>query len=400
MECGCEILTKTSIGHENYVEFAFPCPTCAIELRFGMNLDQEEGNFEYVNFLNIEPVVCDDIDFVEHPNIIKLDSSFLIPNDCPSLFSPFIMSRISKEDLTAKQTRLIFLRDFAPFIKKLTTHSTNPEYEWFNQNLSILGFDGVETQKEKLNAFLTVFESFSGVFIPEKLNIRNQIKEKLNDFTLNTNEKSFKSLINVYDEENRLVLLLKEIRNLRLNWMDNIAYILIPMYDCLNNDNLDLANYHMCQKRFRDLKSFYIDCSETFCRISVLVATVEGSGKIGTPCIPKKSGTMSVAEFEVMENGSKVDILKNLNVGCYFHGFIDSKLRNGVGHHSAHYDIKLDIVKYRNQNKKGIFDGSITYNEFCEKILRMYIQLENLALYIHWLAFYSYLVNGKYPLHD
>ena len=400
LECEEEVLTKTTIGHENYVEFAFPCPTCAVELRFGMNLDHKAVTFKYVNFLNIEPIKRKDIDFWGHHNIIKLDSSFLIPNDCPPFCSPFIMSKGSQEDLKAKQNRLVFLRESVSYIRKLVTHSARPNYKLFNQNLRALGFDdNVKTEEEKLDSYLSVFEDVTDIFIPDNLNLRDHIKDELNDFTINASEKVMTDIINVYNEESRLELLLKEVQSLRLDWLDDIAYILIPMYDYINDDNLDLAEYHMCQKRFRDLKSFYIDCFETFCRISVLAATIEGIDKYGIPCIPKKNGNMSLEEFEVVPNGSKVDILNNLKVGSYFSGFIDSKLRNGVGHHSAHYDINFDIVKYRNQNKNGISDGSITYNEFCEKVIRLYIQLENVALYVHWLAFNSYPLNRKYPLH-
>lgn len=46
-ECQARVTTRTAIGHAHYQEFAFACPKCRIELRFGMALDQENPEVKY-----------------------------------------------------------------------------------------------------------------------------------------------------------------------------------------------------------------------------------------------------------------------------------------------------------------------------------------------------------------
>jgi hypothetical protein len=44
-------------------------------------------------------------------------------------------------------------------------------------------------------------------------------------------------------------------------------------------------------------------------------------------------------------NGSKPDMLKQLKIADLFVPFIDNKLRNGIGHNSAHYDVATDSIR-------------------------------------------------------
>src|SRR5207249_5589712 len=47
-------LTRVAIGHSDYQEFAFPCPKCGIEIRFGMTINQESPAVEYTLLKNGE----------------------------------------------------------------------------------------------------------------------------------------------------------------------------------------------------------------------------------------------------------------------------------------------------------------------------------------------------------
>lgn len=404
LECGEEVLTKTTIGHENYVEFAFPCPGCEIELRFGMNLDQKKAGIEYVNFCNIKPEYKN-FDALSHPNIIKFDSSFLIPKDCPSMFSPFIMSRVMNvsddafvEIIEIQKKRLIYLRELGPIIQKMEVHTKSSNYKLFNKNLRILGINQeVKTEKEKLISYLNICEDYYSIFIPTKLDSNQQVYNHINKLLSSSKLEPLKiKLIEFFIDNERGKYLFRQVQSIRKNWRERIANILIPLYHSLYDENLKLEDYLLCQKRFEELKDFYKDCFETFCRISVFTAAIEGVVTSNSLCVPKKNGIINVEDFEIMDNGSKKDILKNLSIGYLFIDFIDPVLRNGVGHNSAHYNIVTDSIEYRNQSKKrGIEDFTITYNEFCKKALRLYIQLENVSPYIHWLLQESYIINKR-----
>ena len=69
----------------------------------------------------------------------------------------------------------------------------------------------------------------------------------------------------------------------------------------------------------------------------------------------------------------------------------DAKLRNGIGHNSAHYDVNCDRIVYRNTSpSRGIEEFEIPYVRFCEKVVRLYSQLEACAVLVHFLRSRSF----------
>jgi hypothetical protein len=152
-----------------------------------------------------------------------------------------------------------------------------------------------------------------------------------------------------------------------------------------NEKQHTLDNYTLAEKRFEDLKPFYVDCFETLCRLAVIAAAIEciiATGKLG---VQSSKGILTVEEFATMPNGNKPDLLKSTPVAHLFVPFIDSKLRNGIGHHAARYNVTIDIIEYENHNKKGTQHLTIPYIRFCEQVVKIYRQIELLALYANWL---------------
>ena len=87
-----------------------------------------------------------------------------------------------------------------------------------------------------------------------------------------------------------------------------------------------------------------------------------------------------------MPNGNKHTLLKQLSIGDVFVPFIDAKLRNGVGHNAAHYDVTVDAIVYRNHSpSRGIEEFNVSYVRFCEKLVRLYGQLEASVPVVHFL---------------
>lgn len=146
-----------------------------------------------------------------------------------------------------------------------------------------------------------------------------------------------------------------------------------------------MKDYTLAEKRFEELRLFYVDSFETLCRISVIAGAMEGIIHNRALGVPIAKRLVSLDEFDVMKNGSKPDILKQLKIADLFVPYIDNKLRNGIGHHSAHYDVKSDSIKYRIGNDKGIQDLEISYIEFCDKVVRLYGQLHFVSQYAYWL---------------
>jgi hypothetical protein len=82
-----------------------------------------------------------------------------------------------------------------------------------------------------------------------------------------------------------------------------------------------------------------------------------------------------------MTNGLKQNILDKLAIADLFIPFIDHRLRNGIGHNAARYDVVEDKINYKN----GTQYYSIYYIEFCDKVVKLYGQLELISLYSNWL---------------
>src|SRR6266404_1632782 len=109
LTCGHRSITRTAVGQSDYQEFAFPCPSCGVEIRYGMNLllrkrkkhsvekrrkhpfkkemarIAKQGNIKYVNLVNAKH--CNDAR--EATELATVDGQALIPIGNPH-FSPFM----------------------------------------------------------------------------------------------------------------------------------------------------------------------------------------------------------------------------------------------------------------------------------------------------------------------
>lgn len=189
-----------------------------------------------------------------------------------------------------------------------------------------------------------------------------------------------------FNKDDRVTRRWRELQDIRKSWAQEVFPAISPFYTSRHlRDDITLDEWTLAQKEFRLLKDFFVECFETFCRVSVIAASVEGvlHGDVG---VPKKSGFMTIEEFETIANGSKGDILKNSAVGSLFIPYIDARLRNGIGHHAAEYKASTDTITYTNQSKKrGIETFTISYIQFTKRLVDLYEQLETTSLYIAWI---------------
>ena len=157
----------------------------------------------------------------------------------------------------------------------------------------------------------------------------------------------------------------------------------MPLYWNTNANSLD--DYRLAEKRFDEIKTVYIDAFETLCRISVIAATLEGVIQYGTAVVPKTNGYITTEAFQVMANGNKPSLLQLFHTGSVLVSATDCKLRNGLGHNSASYDVSKDEVHYSNQNNSGIQNFQISYTRLCETVVNIYQMFEVATLYSDWL---------------
>jgi len=84
---------------------------------------------------------------------------------------------------------------------------------------------------------------------------------------------------------------------------------------------------------------------------------------------------MSLWDYEAMINGNKRTVLQQYPIQDIFISFMDSKLRNGIGHHSAIYDTKTDQVFYYSHGESVLAERRLPYTEFVYKVLSLYSAL-------------------------
>lgn len=126
---------------------------------------------------------------------------------------------------------------------------------------------------------------------------------------------------------------------------------------------------------------FLVDCFETLCKLLVITAAIEGIIWRGKLAIPTKNGEMAIWDFEAIHNGNKHTILKRLPVADLFVPVLDSELRNGVGHHSAHYDAKADEVVYYKFKGDQQNEKRMQYTTFCDFCLSLFTAFELAVVY-------------------
>ena len=138
-------------------------------------------------------------------------------------------------------------------------------------------------------------------------------------------------------------------------------------------------------KEFDRLRQLYIDAFETTSRLLIIVCATEGiilRGEIG---IPTKKRLMTVDEFDGLRNANKRNIVEPLPIGGVFSGALDADLRNGIGHHSAHYEPDSDEIVLYDVQKGETVMRQMSYTRFVFSVLWLMEVFEFSARYYAWL---------------
>ena len=396
--CGTATTIRTAIGHGSYQEFAFPCPRCGVEIRFGMQINREKPEFRYIKIANAkwsEPDSSTELDFSMESTVV-LDGENLIPITGEH-FSPFLATSHLPEDPSVfrwhQNARFQVSQNIWPKIDKLIIHENNRNEELYDKQKAELGYnDECHSWAERILLTLRVLEDYGSSFCPKRRGPDALIRQRIN-LSESISPILTKDLIDYLDATGKSRSIFLEILSLRKRW----AYLypmLSPIYNVFywSDDENSLDEYTLAQKRFEELKPFFVDCFETFCRLSVVAAAIEGIIWSKSLNIPTSKKPMKLERFDEMPNGSKPDILKKMVIGDLFVPYIDSGLRNGIGHHSARYDVNIDAIEYSYNTRKGAQHEIISYIRFCEKVVRLYGQIELVSIYAHWVRARSVLI--------
>ena len=131
----------------------------------------------------------------------------------------------------------------------------------------------------------------------------------------------------------------------------------------------DLAPYVVCDKRFPELKPLYIDVFETVARISVVAIAFEAIIHHASLEIPTKKGSLDIWSFENLANANKPDHLSKYPIDDLFSPYLDTTLRNGLGHNAARYDAASDELICIKQSGLKLAEERLNYTVFCDKVI-------------------------------
>lgn len=417
--CGTKTVTRVSLIYGPYREFAFACAGCGVEIRLGLevivpNADDiqrwvkdtklpEEAYVPEANYTKLvnatwityksKDELSEGDDQIE--NVEILDDTFLVAIPKPRHFSPFLlafslMEKHIEEFQSMNQIRRKAAADLWPALEQLRLHSQRRQWVLFDKQFQSTfkrrAPDGIA---DKRRLIYEAFEQYGRLFC-KKESAQSEVYEHTSKAE-NRSSTEVRRLVDYYKSQNKDFALDAQLIDIRRKWaklFSSLAALYTTHYWDASRYRLD--GFTLAQKRFDDLKMLYVDSFETFCRISVIAATVEGINSLGRAVVPKSRGEFTIGEFDVLRNGNKPDVLRRLGspVAELFVPYIDHRLRNGIGHNSAHYDVTNDKVRYWVENERGRTEYELPYILFCEKVFSIYLQLEVVSHYVNWILLF------------
>ena len=202
--------------------------------------------------------------------------------------------------------------------------------------------------------------------IKQRVVLANSISEEL-----------FLKIGREYIESGRMSTLWNEIKAVHSKFVELYTYISpLVMYRYWKDEYKDISKVHFAEKRFDEFKQLYIETYETLCKMLVIVVGVELIIHNRNLEIPTKKGSMSLWDFEKMPNGKKPEIIKNYPIADLFIESLDNKLRNGIGHNSAHYNLSSDDIVYYEFKGNSNIERTVKYTDFVDRVLRLFSVFE------------------------
>jgi hypothetical protein len=201
-ECGAVTLTRTSVGHSDYQEFAFPCPKCGIEIRFGMTINQQSPAIDYTLTRNCK--------WVPNETPVQFEQRFDSENLCSlrrGQMMPFIETVFLAKDV--EQSRQRFARRFSavrtgwPVIEKMLVHEANGNIELFNRALGEIKSKNTANSKvEMAGLLMAVMDIIGSDFFVDDGSTRERIMSLIN--TVAGKKEALGEALTHYRENGRL----------------------------------------------------------------------------------------------------------------------------------------------------------------------------------------------------
>ena len=386
ISCGTRVITRTGIGHATVQKHKFACPKCEVEIGFILDLGQETPSIAYREPTNA--VWEDGEDAGDHEMLFYPE--VMIPRGLDSRISPFVATARNFKDIANYQeeeaARRHFKNNFWSVIQRTYVHFETGNLDLLKKEIETIlpPIPDVSNRENRGGWILNLSRRFFDFFIVDpKL---AEVVERKVAYATHRAEPEVRKLAAEYVRSGRMRALWKEVKSVRkqfLSLYENLQPILM-VRRYWKDDQQNVEAYELSVKDFEDLKGFYIDCIETTFRLLVIGLAIELIATTGRPRINTKSGEKTIWWFEQMNNGIKDSQLKQHAIFDLFMPALDLGLRNGVGHHSAHYDVRSDEIIYGKADEANLKEVQLPYTEFVDKVFKAYCTFELATVYFHW----------------
>ena len=379
--CSSKIVTRTQIGSRDIQTHEFACPKCGISIEYVIDLDQNIG-LSYRTPKNADWVADDDGVIA----VLTFSDAIPVPRS-PGPLSPFIATFSNFENWGeyrgSEERRQRFVRVDYPYIDRCMTHFERGDWELFDNASPRHPDTEISPRLRLISLYRSIRAGLSHfTFTPKTASSR--VRQRL-IFARARRPDLLDELASLYVQSGRMLRIWRELREIRGRFVAeyNEGFNIIVQSRYWRKTQPDLARYEVTVKRFDQYRQLYIDAFETLCRLLVISLMVEAIIHTGCLMVPLSKRSASLDEFEKMANGTKRSHFLRMSVGDLFQDVLELDIRNGIGHHSAHYDLSLDAILIYGTGAAASVTQTIEYTCFCEKVVRLFSAVELAATYYH-----------------
>jgi hypothetical protein len=192
----------------------------------------------------------------------------------------------------------------------------------------------------------------------------------------------FSKLAHEFLSSGRILKLWNEIAAIRRSFIKNYKGIQ-PLYQVYywEKELQKLDAFRLSDKEFDAFRQLYIDCFETTCRLMVIAIGIEMIILYKSLEVPTRKGAMTLDDFEALPNAGKREHIKKCPIGGLFTSVIDTELRNGLGHNSAHFEKDTDQVILYDSKSSASVSRKLGYTEFCDCVVKLFAAFELAVMY-------------------
>jgi hypothetical protein len=353
-----------------------------------LDLDQEAVSFAYREPTN---ATWDDEEDATGDYEVLFYPELMIPKNLPSPMSPFVATSWNFKDIGAYQSvegaRRNFKEKLWPALQRAYVHFENGNLDLMRQDCQTLTDQvPVLTDGEEIGGWLRSMNRYFFDFFVSDPELSDTVGHRC-AVAYRSSETELRRLAAKYVKSGRMLAIWKEVNSVRRQFLSLYESLqpLLMVRRYWKSDCQNIGEFGLSVKNFEDLKGFYIDCVETTFRLLVIGLGVELIATTGKPIINAKSGNKSIWWFEQMNNGIKEGQLKNHKVFDSITPSLDLSLRNGVGHHSAHYDVRTDRISFVKARDADLNATELSFTEFVDKTFKAYCAFETATVFFQWL---------------